>query len=452
MSRLPLGWASTRLEDVVEILDSQRIPLNSSERQARIAGKDNANLIPYYGATGQVGLIDSHIFDGDLVLLGEDGVPFLDLFKHKAYRITGKSWVNNHAHVLRARAEVTISGYVEGYLNSFDYTGVVTGSTRLKLTQAAMREIPINIAPLSEQKRISEKLDALLARVDATRERLDRVPALLKRFRRSVLAAATSGELTEGWRDGECEAWEEATIGDITVDLRYGTSKKCHYQDYGTAVFRIPNIAENGRISSYDLKRAEFDANEASRLRLEAGDLLLIRSNGSLDLVGKTAVVTSSEAGLLFAGYLMRLRLQSKKVLPQYAYYGLSSPAQRNQIEITSKSTSGVNNINSEELRALRISLPSINEQAEIIRRVEALFAMADKVQAQYEAARARVDRLASALLAKAFRGELVPQDPNDEPASVLLERLQRGRVSAPKPVKKRRRSSATVRSANKGS
>ncbi|WP_182267026.1 restriction endonuclease subunit S [Stenotrophomonas maltophilia] len=326
------------------------------------------------------------------------------------------------------------------------------GGAQQNISQGILRAHKIPLAPRLEQVRIADKLDALQARVDAARERLDRVPALLKRFRQSVLAAATSGELTEDWRDGECEAWEEATIGDITVDLRYGTSKKCHYQDYGTAVFRIPNIAENGRISSYDLKRAEFDAHEASRLRLEAGDLLVVRSNGSLDLVGKTAVVTSSEAGLLFAGYLMRLRLQSKKVLPQYAYYGLSSPAQRHQIEITSKSTSGVNNINSEELRALRISLPSINEQTEIIRRVEALFALADKVQAQYEAARARVDRLTSALLAKAFRGELVPQDPNDEPASVLLERLQAGKASAPKPVKKGRKSSATVRIARSAS
>lgn len=93
---LPNGWDLTNLEDVVDILDSKRIPINAKERAERVG------TVPYYGATGQVGWIDDYLFDEELVLLGEDGAPFFDMSKHKAYLISGKSWVNNHAHVLRA--------------------------------------------------------------------------------------------------------------------------------------------------------------------------------------------------------------------------------------------------------------------------------------------------------------------------------------------------------------
>jgi type I restriction enzyme S subunit len=157
---------------------------------------------------------------------------------------------------------------------------------------------------------------------------------------------------------------------------------------------------------------------------LRAGDLLIIRSNGSVDLVGKCCVVNEQAAGMLFAGYLMRLRMDAARALPKFVYLALSSPSLRALIERTAKSTSGVNNINSEELRSLPVHLPPLEEQAEIVRRVETLFALADRLEARLRAAQTATERLTPSLLAKAFRGELVPQDPSDEPASELLKRL----------------------------
>ena len=217
----------------------------------------------------------------------------------------------------------------------------------------------------------------------------------------------------------------------IATDLRYGTSKKCDYAPKGTGVLRIPNIAERGRIDVADLKRAEFDASELRKLVLHDGDLLVIRSNGSVELVGKIGLVTAKEAGLLFAGYLMRLRVDRAKVLPAFMQVWLSAPAQRQYIERTAKSTSGVNNLNAEELRSLPVEFPKLHEQVEIVRRVDALFKLADRIEARFAAARARAQRLTPLLLAKAFRGELVPQDPTDEPANVLLTRIAEQRTSA---------------------
>ena len=102
-NELPDGWVETNLETCVEILDSKRIPINSRERQQRLGN------IPYYGATGQVGTIDDYLFDEELVLLGEDGAPFFDSFKNKAYLINDKSWVNNHAHVLKGISDLLLN-------------------------------------------------------------------------------------------------------------------------------------------------------------------------------------------------------------------------------------------------------------------------------------------------------------------------------------------------------
>lgn len=308
------------------------------------------------------------------------------------------------------------------------------------LTRAQPKKVatyPVPVAPLAEQTRIAEQLDKLLARIQACNDRLDTIPALLKRFRKAVLAAATSGALIES--DNPGTSWPDTTIGAIAVDLRYGTSKKCDYSSVGTGVLRIPNIADQGRLDLGDLKRAEFDSKEISKLALREGDLLVIRSNGSVDLVGKTSLVTVAESGLLFAGYLMRLRVDPTQALPAFIQLCLSAPAQRQYIERTAKSTSGVNNLNAEELRALRLRLPSLMEQAEITRRVETLFKLADRIEARYTAACTQAQRLSPLLLAKAFRGELVPQDPNDEPASALLERIHAAKAE-PSPKSRRGR------------
>lgn len=245
MSELPPGWTEAPLEALVDILDAYRVPLNATEREKRIEGKPAHALFPYYGATGQVGEIDDFIFDEPLLLLGEDGVPFFDRLRHKAYLVQGKCWVNNHAHVLRAVDGAADRRYLAGYLNVFDYNGFVTGSTRLKLTQAAMRSIPVSVAPLPEQKRIADKLDALLARVEACRKRLDRVPGILKRFRQSVLAAATSGELTREWREerGLDGKWPVVELESVASDFSYGSAAKS--SKVGTVpVLRMGNIQD----------------------------------------------------------------------------------------------------------------------------------------------------------------------------------------------------------------
>ena len=138
--------------------------------------------------------------DGEYILLGEDGAPFLDPAKDKAYRVVGKSWVNNHAHVVHGKDGVLDNRYLLHALIHTDYRQFANGTTRLKLTQVAMRRIPIPVAPIGEQHRIVAKIEELFSNLDAGVAALKRAKANLKRYRAAVLKAAVEGKLTEEWR------------------------------------------------------------------------------------------------------------------------------------------------------------------------------------------------------------------------------------------------------------
>lgn len=178
------------LEDVVEILDKHRVPVNREEREQRLGP------IPYYGATGRVGWIDDHLFDEELVLLGEDGVSFLDPFAQKAYRISGKSWVNNHAHVLRPREGVR-TDFLTLLLNAVDYDGLVGGTTRLKLTQAGMKRLTLPVVDLDTQASLVTQAAAHLAQASNCLHALEQARSQSELLRASILAAAFTGALAD---------------------------------------------------------------------------------------------------------------------------------------------------------------------------------------------------------------------------------------------------------------
>ena len=463
---IPPGWHQFRLEDCVEVLDSLRVPVNNDERQSRIEGKPTEQLFPYYGATGQVGFIDDFLFDEELVALGEDGVPFLDPLKSKAYMLRGKTWVNNHAHVLRSLEGVAINKFVFYYLNQFDYQGYVNGGTRLKLTQANMRMIPVPLPPLAEQTRIAAKLDELLAQVDTLKARVDGIPALLKRFRQSVLAAAVSGRLTEEWRVQNCptpptapspnkyslskeelkkfadlhnlpHVWECASAAEVCGSVRDGTHDTPAYHLSGIPLVTSKNIG-SGFVDTKEAKLISIEDHlEISKRSLvEHGDVLF----SMIGTVGNCCVVREqdSEFSIKNVGLFKK---NEPVILPRFLEFWLNSQVMWSWLEKNLKGSSQ-KFASLGTLRAMPVFLPSLQEQTEIVRRVEQLFAFADQLEAKVASAKSRIDHLTQSILAKAFRGELVPQDPNDEPASLLLERIKTHRAAAPK-AKRGRKASA---------
>ena len=184
-------WGNYFLGDIVENLDNRRIPVNSSERSLRL-GK-----VPYYGATGQVGTIDKPIFDDELLLLGEDGVQFFDPDKSKAYLIAGPSWVNNHAHVLRANDSIVNQKLLMHYLNQFNYVGYANGTTRLKLTQGSMNTIPVSLPSRPMQEQMIDFIDQQFSIMDASVKAAEIVAIQSVSLRRSLLQSAFTGQLSK---------------------------------------------------------------------------------------------------------------------------------------------------------------------------------------------------------------------------------------------------------------
>ncbi len=160
---IPDSWCWARLNCISINYDSYRKPVNSYDRKNRVLGKSKDELYPYYGATGQIGFIDDFLFNGEYILLGEDAAPFLDKKAQKAYMIKGKSWVNNHAHILQS---LVFPEYLTNCLNSIDYFNYVYGTTRLKLTQENMNRILVPVPSIEEQCKISQAINNLFVLIE----------------------------------------------------------------------------------------------------------------------------------------------------------------------------------------------------------------------------------------------------------------------------------------------
>ncbi len=335
--------------------------------------------------------------------------------------------------------------------------------------------IKIPIAPLPEQYRIVAKLDAVMQKVESNKQRLEKIPKLLKRFRQSVLAAAVSGKLTEEWRDKNVDlesggillsklnkARKDKYKKDCELAEKNNTRKPQLPRGLNDAIeyeideaFVIPNtwswsildkistVALGGTPSRKILEYWNGDINWVSsgevannritttieKITLEGlsnsnakiypqGTVLLAmigegKTRGQVSILNIEATTNQNVAGLLLNNDFINSEYVWSFLLSRYESLrdnglGGAQPA-----------------LNCERVGQIPIAIPPHEEQKEIVRRVEQLFTFADKIEARYTKAKAMLDKLPQSILAKAFRGELVPQDPNDEPASVLLARIK---------------------------
>lgn len=241
------------------------------------------------------------------------------------------------------------------------------------------------------------------------------------------------------------EGWVWASMDQVTARSEYGTSKKCSYSSANMAVLRIPNIVE-GKVDTSDLKFVvdpiEVDQSDA----LQVGDVLVCRTNGSISLVGKAAVVTTPfERPHYFASYLLRFRLAETTILPRWLHTYISSQAGRRFIEMHAASSAGQNNISLSTIHSMQVPIPPSGEQQRIVAEVERRLSVAEHLENAVDRTVVRVEQLRQAVLVRAFEGKLAAQDPSDEPADVLLERVRAERARRPSTGRRRSRRSRSA-------
>lgn len=417
MTNLPENWIRCKLDVVCNIYQPKTI-------STRCFIESGGYIV--YGANGKIGRYNKYNHIDSEVLITCRGATCGRINISQPF-----SWINGNAMVVKPYCDNLNKNFLYYYLNSINFAPYISGSAQPQITRISLRPLNISIPPLAEQGRIVAKIEELFAGIDAGVENLKSVKNQIALYRQSVLKSAF---------DFDKSIFLPLKI--LIEKVRYGTSKKCSMKQKEDSmhVYRIPNIDfEKGILDKTDLKFASFDDSEKSSLMLKSGDILIIRSNGSLNLVGRAALVSNTDTNGLYAGYLMRLRVKdTENLLPKFLLNFLNSGMARAYIEEKAKSTSGVNNINSEEISDLQIPVPTLVEQERIVAEIESRFERADALEAAVDRALSDAEKLKQAVLKKAFSGELVPQNPDDEPASVLLDRIRAAR-SSEQPARKKK-------------
>jgi len=340
-----------------------------------------------------------------------------------------KACVNEHVYICRA-FKVTSKEFLFHYLKSHEGQEYIMstfhGAAQGGISSGFADVVIVPLPPLPEQKRIVEKLDSILPKVKSIKARLDKIPRILKRFRQSILSSAYSGKLTEDWRGENRNApeWQETELENLIIDgPQNGLYKHKDFYGEGVLIVRIDNIYD-GFISEWGtLKRLRVTEKELNANKLENDDFLINRVN-SIEFLGKSALVRHIKENCVFESNMMRFKVDAKVVLPEYLIKYLNSEYGLKELRKNAKDAVNQSSINQEDVKSVIVPYPSLEEQHEIVRRVEKLFKLADSLEAKYAKAIERVRKIEQSVLAKAFRGELAPQDPNDEPAEKLLKRI----------------------------
>lgn len=381
------SWPTAPLASVVDVLDSRRVPVKASERAAR------GGTIPYYGATGRTGTIDQALFNEPLVLLGEDGAPFFDVFKAKAYLIDGPSWVNNHVHVLRPQKRLD-RRFLKYYLDWFDYRGYANGTTRLKLTQAAMKSIPIPLPCMDEQIRVVEILEDHLSRLDAAADYVSAASRRLVNLHESSLRAALTGYEAEYRPLGEL----------LAMPLTNGRSVPT--QDAGFPVLRLTALSTHG-VDLQQRKGGAWTATEAYRFLVSEGDFLIGRGNGSIRLVGRGSLVRDRPDPVAFPDTIIRARPNPDILYAEYLDHVWNSQGTRRQIESMARTTAGIYKVNQKQLGRVQIPVPSLGVQSAVASAASSSRQTAHALNGSIESVERRSLSLRRAVLSASFRGEL---------------------------------------------
>ncbi|WP_433924457.1 restriction endonuclease subunit S [Vreelandella sp. 21] len=433
-----MGWVETNLGSIIELNYGKSLPAKTRD----------GGEFPVYGSNGVVGSHSEALVTEPGIIVGRKGSYGEVQFSDKPFYPIDTTYFVNQLYEQPVRYWFYQLAFLP--LNQLNRSTAIPGLNR---DDAYAQEIAL--PPLAEQKVIADKLDTLLAQVENTKARLERIPQILKRFRQTVLAAAVSGQLTEEWRKQhgvEHGSWGVQAALDLCKKIQSGSTPKNNpFDQNGTIPFlKVYNIVNQEIDFEY---RPQFITEEVHNTKLKRsigypGDVLMNIVGPPL---GKVAILPDSYTEWNLNQAITLFRPDPKELLPNFLYYVLCEGSMVRDVTHDLKGIVGQVNISLTQCREAKIPRPSLPEQTEIVRRVEQLFAYADRIEQQVNQALVRVKNLTQSILAKAFRGELTEQWRKDNPelisgensAEALLERIKAERAA--KAPAKRTRKKATA-------
>ncbi len=444
MNKLPKSWLEVAIGDVAEV---------NPRKDVDLSGEELVSFVPMAAVDEVSGTITSaadrpyrevskgftHFRDGDVIFAKI--TPSMENGKSAVARnlTNGTGMGSTEFHVFRSHGAIEPE-YLWRFVRQKAFRdaaqSVMSGAVGQQRVPADyLKAHAIPIPPLAEQQRIGAKMDGLTARTARASKELEPIPLLIARYKQRILNLAFSGELTSDWREQNGLIWkqESRSLDHLITAIVAGKNLRCEE--------RPPRADEKGVVKVSAVTWGEFDPREAKTLpssfapleksRIKNGDFLISRAN-TLELVASVVIVKDAPSNLFLSDKILRLELP--KAEKPWLFWFLRSPQGRAAIEARATGNQfSMRNLSQKNLLNIAMPWPGEDERREIVRRIEVAFSWQDRVVADHAAATKLLPKLDAAILAKAFLGRLVPQDPNDEPATALLERIKAQHTTQPK-------------------
>ena len=368
------------LDSVADVLDHFRAPINSEARSFRLG------VVPYYGANGQQGWIDKHLTNEPLILLAEDGGNFDEYATRPiAYKIDGPAWVNNHAHILRAK-QGNSQSFIYWSIAHKDIRRFIAGGTRTKLTQGELRRIEIGAPKLEEQTLIAKILDTLDTTIRQTEALIEKLKQVKQGLLHDLLTRGidANGQLRPpqseapqlykesplGWIPRAWEVLQLGSCADIASGVTLGRSLNSPVA-IELPYLRVANV-QDGYLELREIKTVSILPSELNRFALKIGDVLM-NEGGDFDKLGRGAVWEGQIEPCLHQNHVFRVRCDDSKLLPAFLAAYSSSVRGKSYFVQASKQTTNLASINSTQLKAFGITCPPVAEQLLIAQRLSTL-------------------------------------------------------------------------------
>jgi type I restriction enzyme S subunit len=498
--KIPASWTAACLSELLIDLESGSRPRGGVRGIAcgvpsiggehlKYDGSFDFTAIKYVSTQFAAGMSKGHIETNDILVVKDGATTGKTAFVDARFPFHD-AVVNEHVFICRPIEQIEPRFLFRFLMSKNGQDRILEnfkGSAQGGINKSFVANTEVPLAPFNEQRRIVAKLEKLLDKADSCQKRLAKIPILLKRFRQAVLAAACSGSLTADWREANfsVETAEDLITRTATqrqtkfallkkrssekpnltstdnfkpkleakydlgilpdtwawVDLHflmspeepfcYGVVQPGVDEPTGIPLVRAGDISA-GRVSTLSLRRipSSVDA-QYPRSRLRGGELLVTVVGAG---IGEAAIAQSECLGFNVARAVAKIPI--REFSATFVYHWLCTITAVAWMKGESREVARPT-LNLEQLQTMPVPLPPLAEQHEIVRRVGELFALADQVEARHAKAKQYVDSLKQSILAKTFRGDLVPQDPNDEPASVLLERIRGARGTKNRPARR---------------